>query len=68
MGSMTDTDLGGADGESYAYSLDAGYVEPSLKSGVAATMVGATIRVEPESQMGQKPNQITREVIVLLVS
>jgi hypothetical protein len=65
MGSMTDTDLGGADTMSYAYSLDAGYVEPSLKSGVAAnTMVGTTIPGgENQSQIGQKPNQITREVI-----
>jgi hypothetical protein len=65
MGSMTDTDLGGADTMSYAYSLDAGYVEPSLKSGVAVnTMVGTTIPgEETQSQTGQKPNQITREVI-----
>jgi hypothetical protein len=65
MGSMTDTDLGGADTMSYAYSLDAGYVEPSLKSGVAVnTMVGTTIPGgENQSQTGQKPNQITREVI-----
>jgi C-terminal processing protease CtpA/Prc len=50
---------------SYAYSLDAGYVEPSLKSGVAVnTMVGTTIPGgENQSQTGQKPNQITREVI-----
>lgn len=64
MGSMADTDLGGADTMSYAYSLDAGYVEPSLKSGVANTMVGTTIPGgENQSQTGQKPNQITREVI-----
>jgi hypothetical protein len=65
MGSMADTDLGGADTMSYAYSLDAGYVEPSLKSGVAVnTMVGTTIPGgENQSQTGPKPNQITREVI-----
>jgi hypothetical protein len=65
MGSMADTDLGGADTMSYAYSLDAGYVEPSLKSGVAVNnMVGTTIPGgDNQSQVGQKPNQITREVI-----
>jgi hypothetical protein len=70
MGSMND-DLGGADTMSYAYSLDAGYMEPSLASGPAllstdpaSTMVGTMVSSPSgESVLGQKPNQVRREVI-----
>jgi len=71
VGSLTDTDLGGADTMSYAYSLDAGNVDPSLASGQpsaldvppAASMVGTTIGAAGEFQVSKRANQITREVI-----
>jgi hypothetical protein len=72
MGSMADTDMGGADTMSYAYSLDAGNFDPSLpsgpgllSSGAPDTMLGTTISSPSgeTQETGQQPNQIKREVI-----